>query len=254
MNINQTDQDDNEKNKNSISTTEENSPDGYLVDELERQNKRDKNRPIEQLDQSETRLCEKFNLTTQFVPAGSRSTSTSLLRTTKSLLTSDRGIESTIRLIQSTLRIYIYLRLKLVKASRNSHSSLNIRSLRSVKLSVSLSLISLTKNLIDLIRTVSENQTILKYLRSLPRLKRRFRTKQKDKEDFLEDSGGGSDGSSETVKRSLVVPRLMVTEVNFEDERKNFSEELDGIKGLIQTIGRIGQTAVDLLDDLSNLT
>ncbi|CAH7672333.1 hypothetical protein PPACK8108_LOCUS7143 [Phakopsora pachyrhizi] len=163
-------------------------------------------------------------------------------------------LELQARLIQSTLQIYIYLRLKLVKASKNSHSYLNIRSLRSIKLSASLSLISLTKNLIDLIRKVSENQTILKYLRSLPRLKRRFRTKQKDKEDFLEDSGGGSDGSSETVKRSLVVPWLMVTEVNFEDERKNFLEELDEIKCLIQTISWIGQKAVDLLDDLSNLT
>ncbi|CAH7666532.1 hypothetical protein PPACK8108_LOCUS886 [Phakopsora pachyrhizi] len=49
--------------------------------------------------------------------------------------------------------------------------------------------------------------------------------------------------SSETVKRSLVVPWLMVTEVNFEDERKNFLEELKEIKGLIQTISWIGQTA-----------
>ncbi|CAH7672482.1 hypothetical protein PPACK8108_LOCUS7294 [Phakopsora pachyrhizi] len=102
--------------------------------------------------------------------------------------------------------------------------------------------------------TVSENQTILKYLRSLPRLKRRFRTKQKDKEYFLEDSGGSSDGSSETVKRSLVVPWLMVTVVSFQDERKNFLVELNEIKGLIQTISWIGQTAVDLLDNPSNLT
>ncbi|CAH7672598.1 hypothetical protein PPACK8108_LOCUS7412 [Phakopsora pachyrhizi] len=121
MNINQTDHNNKEKNKNSISITEENSLNGYLLDELERQNKR-------------------YKLINMILAS--------------SLLTSDRGIELTIRMIH----------------------------------------------------------------------------------------GGGSDRSSETVERSLVVLWQMVTEVNFEDEKKYVLEELDEIK------------AVDLLDDLSNPT